>query len=547
MKKLKTHLCLTLLVLIGANFMACDSDDKEHEAEIILTIEPDSINIKVGEKKKLIVKSNGQVLDNSEIYWRANSSSYFSIDEAGILTGIKENIFVSGLTIEAVYRKDETVRALCKVNIEGNYAHFYRLELIDKNVIGELNATSFLSEQAIARRNKYNIKIDEKDYPVSPDYLRRITDLGGEIVAKSKWLNTVTIIFGGDINKYKELPFVKNVVLVGKVSLDNKGEELKNDIVARSQSVANEIYGEALDNIKIHNGQVLHEKGFKGDGVNIGVIDGSFYEIDKNKLLKNTNIKDKKSFIYDYNEAESDTHGTRVFSCMAANQVGQFTGTAPKANYYLLSTEVDGIEQPIEEDYWVSALEYADSIGVQVVNTSLYYRYYDWMFDSYSWELMDGNTAHATRAANVGADKGILIVCCAGNDFSWVGTPADSPKVLAIGSVARDGEIGHFTNFGLTVDKRMKPDLVSLGMSAAIINKEGEITYGSGTSYASPIICGLAACLWQAYPDLSNMDIIRILKQSADKSDKPELPYGYGLPNMKDAMQIAEAKSIYRR
>lgn len=547
MKKLKTHLCLTLLVLIGANFMACDSDDKEHEAEIILTIEPDSINIKVGEKKKLIVKSNGQVLDNSEIYWRANSSSYFSIDEAGILTGIKENIFVSGLTIEAVYRKDETVRALCKVNIEGNYAHFYRLELIDKNVIGELNATSFLSEQAIARRNKYNIKIDEKDYPVSPDYLRRITDLGGEIVAKSKWLNTVTIIFGGDINKYKELPFVKNVVLVGKVSLDNKGEVLKNDIVARSQSVANEIYGEALDNIKIHNGQVLHEKGFKGDGVNIGVIDGSFYEIDKNKLLKNTNIKDKKSFIYDYNEAESDTHGTRVFSCMAANQVGQFTGTAPKANYYLLSTEVDGIEQPIEEDYWVSALEYADSIGVQVVNTSLYYRYYDWMFDSYSWELMDGNTAHATRAANVGADKGILIVCCAGNDFSWVGTPADSPKVLAIGSVARDGEIGHFTNFGLTVDKRMKPDLVSLGMSAAIINKEGEITYGSGTSYASPIICGLAACLWQAYPDLSNMDIIRILKQSADKSDKPELPYGYGLPNMKDAMQIAEAKSIYRR
>lgn len=546
MKELRKFLFLITLMIIGYGLTACDSNDKEPEV-ITLTIEPDSVNIKVGETRKLVVKCNGKVLDNSEVIWKSNNTSYFYIDDEGILTGVHENIFVSGLIIEVTYRKDETIQALCKVNVEGNYTYLYRLELNDKGVVDKVAPASFLSEQAIIRRNKYNIKIDEKDYPVSPDYLRKIEAAGGKIVAKSKWLNTVTIACDGDMSKYKDLSFVKNIILVGKINLDDKNERLNQNIQSRDQSISNGIYGESLSNIELHNGQILHENGFRGDGINIGLIDGSFYKIDENPMLNSGNIKGKKSFTYDYKESEGDTHGTRVFSCMGANKSGKFTGTAPKANYYLFSTEVDGAEQPVEEDYWVSALEYADSIGVQVINTSLYYKYYDWEFESYSPELMNGETAYATRAANIGADKGILIVCCAGNDFSWVGAPADSPKVLAVGSVHSDGKIGNFTNFGFTEDGRIKPDLVSLGMSATIINEQGDIIYGSGTSYASPILCGLAACLWQAYPDLSNIDIIRVLKQAGDRADNPDLPYGYGLPDMQKAMQLAKEKSVYRR
>jgi subtilisin family serine protease len=228
---------------------------------------------------------------------------------------------------------------------------------------------------------------------------------------------------------------------------------------------------------------------------------------------------------------------------MAVNKPGFFVGVAPLAKYWFLRTEDQQSEFPIEEDYLVSALEFADSVGVDVVNTSLYYTSHDGPTYHYKYENMDGRTAFASQGANMAADKGMLIFSCAGNDHSWVGTPADSPDVLAIGSVNSSRIIYSLGSFGLTVDGRMKPDLVGMGDFASVITPSGVSMKRSGTSYASPIVCGLAACLWAAYPKLNNRDIREVMLKASDRYSNPVLPYGYGIPDMKKAMELAQVLS----
>jgi subtilisin family serine protease len=229
---------------------------------------------------------------------------------------------------------------------------------------------------------------------------------------------------------------------------------------------------------------------------------------------------------------------------MAVNKPGTYVGTAPEANYWLLHTEDASTEYPIEEDYWVNAIEYADSVGVDIVNSSLTYTNGYYLPQArYKFEDMDGKTAMATRAANVAFSKGIFIVCCAGNEQQWVGTPADSPNVLTLGSINSTGNIDNFSSWGITVDGRVKPDLVALGGGAGVINPAGVAETRSGTSYASPIMCGLAACLWQAYPKLTNKDLLMVLRKSANRYNTPVIPYGYGLADMQKAMDLAKAIS----
>ena len=227
---------------------------------------------------------------------------------------------------------------------------------------------------------------------------------------------------------------------------------------------------------------------------------------------------------------------------MAVNKARYYVGTAPGANYWLLRTEDESSEYAIEEDYWVAAAEFADSIGVDVVNTSLYYTSHDGLM-RYKYEDMNGKTSFASRGAAMAADKGILVICCAGNDQSWVGTPAEATDVLAVGSINRTGNIDNFTSYGITVDGRMKPDVVALGGSAGVIDITGKPMNRSGTSYASPIVCGLAACLWQAYPKLTNKDLLDIFRKASNRYGSPAVPYGYGLTDMNKAVQLAQSVS----
>lgn len=438
--------------------------------------------------------------------------------------------------------------ATCKITVYQLYNYKLRLTLKDKgNADYSLNQPEkFLSVKAIERRRKRNITIDDSDIPISGEYLKQIKKIGGKIVSQSKWLKTVCVQYENEnlIDEYRKLSFVEEVTMIwrGERKKEIQHTSPSNSSTNKvSSNYSSKDYGDAWDNITLHNGQILHEHGFKGKDIDIAVIDAGFINLPDNPTLNNIKIKGAKSFIYeDSNPYHTDEHGVWVTACMATNKPGYYIGTAPEANYWLLRSEDLSGDYPVEEDYWVAAIEYADSVGVEIVNTSLYYIQNEWPFQPHKFEEMDGKTAIPTRAANIAASKGILIVCCAGNDGGWVGTPADSPNVLTVGSVTATGSIGSFTAYGITIDGRIKPDVVSLGEGACTIGADGNISFRNGTSYASPILCGLAACLWQSYPWLTNMELLEILKKSANRYHAPELPYGNGIVDIQKAINLIE-------
>lgn len=534
---------LLLISTIWICFVVSACDDKKEDTPTSIpsfVIEPDSINLAIGETYQLVAKLNGVPLKSEEVEWYSPTNMY-TVDGGGLVTGAMSTEIVRGTAIYATHILSGA-KAECKITVYGIHEHKYRLILKDKGIssFSVNNPENYLSKKAIERRQKKKISIDETDLPISPEYIKAIEEIGGVIVAKSKWLNSVSIHCTDKemVEKYKKLPFVKEMLLIGQTveTVNNRSQEINNirakDRITSLNDLAD--YGSAWDNININNGQVLHEKGFKGEGMDIAVIDAGFINLKTNPSLNNIKIKGAKSFIYgNPNAYDTDNHGVWVTSCMATNKPGYYIGTAPEASYWLLRTEDIEKEYALEEDYWVAAVEYADSVGVDVINTSLYFT------DRYRYEDMDGKTAFPTRAANIAAKKGILIVCCAGNHGSWVGAPSDSPSVLTVGSVYKDGAIHHFTAYGITVDGRMKPDIVSLG-SASVINIDGSAESRSGTSYASPIICGLSACLWQAYPQLTNSELREIIIKTSNRYSNPEVPYGNGIPDMEKAMQLAQ-------
>lgn len=483
----------------------------------------------------------------AQVTWSSENTRIATVTADGLVSCV-----AAGETNIVATLPDGKASAKCKITITDNDDYKYRIILKDKgtSAYSISKPSEFLSARAIERRRKRGIPIDETDLPISADYIKAIKQVGGVIVAQSKWLNTVSVNTSDVflVDKYKALPFVKDVILVWEGPRPAAAPAKYTDIPQQgSNQTANTPldYGAATENISTCNGQALHNKGFKGAGIDIAVIDEGFINLKSNPAFNNVSIKGAKSFVYESPDPYAiDNHGIWVTSCMAVNKPGTYVGTAPEANYWLLHTEDALTEYPIEEDYWTNAIEYADSVGVDIVNSSLTYTNNYYIPQAlYKFEDMDGKTAMATRAANVAFSKGIFIVCSAGNEQQWVGTPADSPDVLTLGSINRTGNIDYFSSWGITVDGRVKPDLVALGGGAGVITPTGVTETRSGTSYASPIMCGLAACLWQAYPKLTNKDLLKVLRQSANRYDNPVMPYGYGLADMQKAMDIAKTIS----
>lgn len=534
-------ICLVVFLLA-----ACDHSALETEPKI--AIKPDSLVIEkvLWLSWILTVTADDVELDSTEVNWKSNNPRVATVNGKGYVTAVG-----AGKTEIIATLVNGKGSATCKVTVFDTNDYKFRLVLKDKGTsdFSFERPEEFLSSKAIERRKKQNIPIDETDLPISTEYLKEIEKIGGVIVAKSKWLKTVTIHCSDEflIDKYKELPFVEDVVMVwhGKrnvVASANLNFESQRASSGKNVNVMDSIYyGSAWNNINLLKGQALHELGYKGAGMDIAVIDEGFIDLKNNPALNNITIKGAKSFIYENSDPyTTDSHGVWVLSCMATNKPGFYVGTAPEANYWLLRTEVASSEYPVEEDYWVAAAEFADSVGVHMINTSLTYYFHDGDTFNYKWQDMDGKTAFASRGANVAAAKGIFIVCCAGNSGTWVGAPADSPNVLTVGSVNKTGKIDDFTSYGMTVDGRMKPDVVALGGGVYVINIDGKLSFRSGTSYSSPTLCGLAACLWQAYPQLTNKALLELIRKSADKYDNPNLPYGCGIPNMQKAMQLVQ-------
>ena len=435
--------------------------------------------------------------------------------------------------------------AIGQVSAEKNYK--YRVSLKDKagSAYTIDKPQEFLSERALERRNRQQLPIDETDLPVSQKYVNELLGCGARLVTTSRWNNTVVLEVSDTLlmDQVSQMPFVTGVKKVwtqpDSIPARNaeRKKEVKNDIKKTGG-----YYGRALRQIAIHGGDSLHAAGFSGKGMHVAVIDAGFYNADEIKFFKKMDLLGTRDFVNPASDIYAENgHGMMVLSCMAANAKDAFVGTAPEASFWLLRSEDADTEQPVEEDYWAAAIEFADSVGVDVVNTSLGYHAFDEGYGGYRYRDLDGHTSMMSHSASMAADKGVIVVCSAGNSGrkAWkkMTPPGDSENVLTVGAINYDLENADFSSIGHTSDGRIKPDVMAIGVSSVVSSGSGKVSQGNGTSFASPIMCGVVACFWQACPWLTAKEVIKAVQQAGDRVDYPDNIYGYGVPNLWKAYQ----------
>jgi len=424
---------------------------------------------------------------------------------------------------------------------------------------------SMLTQRALDRRTKLNIPLDDKDVPVDETYYSQLkNDETITVLAKSKWLNAVHI--QGEITDINNL--LSDYSFIASIEFANKSLNL-NDKSNRKTITANHYnkfkenltdfnYGAVDNQIKMLKGDYLHQQELTGEGQIIAIIDAGFPNVntldafsrirDNNQILGGYNFADRNDNFYKRN-----SHGTHVLSSIAGYIKDEYVGTAPDAKFYLFISEISETETVLEETLWVEAAERADSLGVDVINTSLGYTTYDNPNHNHTYADMDGKTTFISRGAEIGASRGLLLVNAVGNDgnssWKYMGAPADAPSVISVGAVNYLGNIASFSSFGPTSDGRIKPEILGQGQNPALVDYlSGEITTSSsGTSFSSPIMAGLIACLNQnngflLKSSLKNANenfndyLKKAIYESADKFNKPTDQHGYGIPNFETAL-----------
>ena len=419
----------------------------------------------------------------------------------------------------------------------------YRISLKDKAATeySLKKPEKYLSAKAIERRRKQNLPIDSTDLPVCRKYIDEIRKQGVKIVVTGKWNNFVTVSCNDTtlIDRIAALPFVLSTEKVwispgaGKPSMATERDSVLNQPTMHPDS----IYGRAITQIQMSNGDKLHEAGFKGQGMTIAVIDAGFHNVDKITAMQNIRILGTKDFVNQQADifAES-SHGMSVLSCIGMNRPDIMTGTAPEASFWLLRSEDEYSEHLVEQDYWSAAVEFADSVGVDVINTSLGYYSFDDKSKNYKYRDLDGRHALMSRQASHIADKGMILVCSAGNSGagSWkkITPPGDADNVLTVGAIDKRAVLATFSSVGNTADHRVKPDVVAVGVGSDVIRTDGNQGRANGTSFSSPIMCGMVTCLWQACPTLTAKEVIELVRRSGDRAGFPDNIYGYGVPDM---------------
>jgi subtilisin family serine protease len=299
-------------------------------------------------------------------------------------------------------------------------------------------------------------------------------------------------------------------------------------------------YGDAFRQIRQLNADFLHDQQFQGQGVLIAVLDAGFNSADvvpafdllrsSNRIVATWDFVAQETSVF-----EDDAHGTSVLSCMAAEVPGQMIGTAPQASYLLLRTEDANSEYIIEEYNWAAAAAYADSAGADLISSSLGYTQFDDPVQDHVYADMDGNTCPASVAADIAAAKGLLVLVSAGNQGSsfwhYISAPSDADSVLAVGAVDSLGYMASFSSWGPSSDGRVKPDVAAMGRRATVSFFDGSFGTSNGTSFSCPILAGAAACLWQAHPSKSNLEVLNAIRQSASYYLTPGDSLGYGIPD----------------
>ena len=414
------------------------------------------------------------------------------------------------------------------------------------------NPLTMLTQRALDRRIAQNIALDISDVPVFESYINQITESEGiSVKAKSKWLNCLHIL-GTEItiNALNALPFVDRVSFARRLINPPKFASAKKTSYQPVKKAANTTvdfqYGNSFNQIQMLNGHLLHQLNYTGSGKIIAVLDSGFPNVDTaqpfQRLINNGLILGGYNFVTKSNNFySSDSHGTSVLSFMGGYNEGQLVGTSPDANYYLFITEDVDTENPVEESNWVEAAEEADRLGVDIITSSLGYFGYENTNYSYAYSDMTGNSAFASRGANIAFTKGIIVVASAGNSGNssepHIGVPAEALNVIAVGAVKSDETYADFSSIGPSFDNRVKPDVMAQGDNPYFSNVSGVITNNqSGTSYSCPITAGLIACLWQALPTLTNQQMKQLIIQSSDNFTAPTNQLGYGIPDFNLAL-----------
>ena len=434
----------------------------------------------------------------------------------------------------------------------------------------------FLSSRAIARRQRQGISVSEADLPVNPGYVDSLlSDTSIQLMYTSRWLNGAVIGISREqsVSGISQLGFVREVMRIkpgpsgSGLNAANPDEHVKrekpagrltprvlpdkfepfglNDLAVLGPHVPDVLvepaeYGEARTQVEQLNGVPLHAAGFRGEGVHIAVLDAGFMLVDELWTFERLRSEGRLLGVKDFvdpggNVFRSHTHGMAVLSVMAAYSPGQLLGTAPDASYWLLRTEDVASEYRIEEYNWLAAAEFADSAGVDIINSSLGYTRFDDPEQDYVFADLDGRTTVVSRAANMAFERGMLVVNSAGNygarEWRYIGAPADAPGALAVGAVDAMGMRTDWSSEGPSADGRIKPDVMAMGLRVSTINIHNGLSQVNGTSFSSPLVAGMAACLWQRFPDLHAADIRQLIIQSADRFRMANTYDGNGIPD----------------
>ena len=405
---------------------------------------------------------------------------------------------------------------------------------------------AYLSQRAIDRRMRQNIAITAADLPVDSSYLDSINATGAQVVYASRWFNAAVI--GADslqLVQLSKFSFVKSIALArGSDYYARLSQPITSPMSPISRLASTPAYLNQLSMIGVDS---MHLMGYRGEGMLITILDAGFINAPSLSFFDSLFASKQIVATYDFvlsqpNVYQSDDHGTQVLSALAANEPGQLVGAAYKADYILLVTEDITSESPVEEANWLRGAEYADSAGTDIISSSLGYNLFDNSQFNLTYSNLNGYTSIVSRAASMAAARGILVCNSAGNEggdsWKYIIVPADADSIIAVGAVDGSGSRVFFSSIGPTSDGRIKPDLAAQGGNTTVGLSTGGIGTDNGTSFSCPLVAGLAAGFWQAFPQLKNVDVIQYLKRSASQYSNPDNLLGYGIPYFPKAYDI---------
>ncbi|MBP7102066.1 MAG: S8 family serine peptidase [Bacteroidales bacterium] len=437
----------------------------------------------------------------------------------------------------------------------------YWIQFTDKNK-SEYSVdrpNEFLSPRTVEKRKRFNIPVTVEDLPVNKNYIQEVLSLDSTMVlfTCSKWLNGITVYAEEEeiLDKIKKLPFVafaERTILL-------KEKEIPCDERFYYNSIDNNLnvigidtntifsYGKSTNQIRINNIHWLHRLGYSGQGIHMMIMDGGFHNVDSIRhfeiLRKENRLLGARNFVEPcVDPMRKHSHGTYVLSCIASEVPNELIGSAPNVFVYLAQTEDSRSENKIEEDNWVAGIEWADSLGCDVLNSSLGYTKFDDPNQPRTAADLNGKVSRASQAATIAAKKGIIVCNSAGNagndKWKYIGCPADAEDILAVGGINVKGERAEFSSYGPTADSRIKPDACAVGRATYVANPFGKTLAADGTSFSSPLLAGMVSCLWQAFPEKTTYEIINAIRQSGHQATKPDSSLGYGITDFFKAYNL---------